>query len=352
MMRSSFRLSHLTAFAAALPFLLAGIARGGEAASTEGITVSYRLDPRVADPTHGGNRWISPPTYLGANAQDTVEALAQGVDAKGNPARIYPKWIASDQGMVSVSPNLGNQVKIVVKRAGESKLKVVAGSVSTELVVQARTTGRFVQVTITQPQARNTAAAASAQAPREQPALKGTTDKEAQDAREKLLQKRDQEKLAVQQRKQHAEKSAKQLGNRPGVVTLATGLRYKEIRKGHGRKPTSGEKAKCRIRVIDIDGKASHSAEGDGQIVAFDVAGDRGLGEALRLMRVGSKWQVFMPSRVTSREVKRRGRRRSGLGAAYSVPVVYEVELLAIESLASADQKTSASALLQPMNGN
>ncbi len=343
MMRSSFRLSHLTAFAAALPVLLAGIARG---ASIEGINVSYQLDPRVVDPTHGGNRWISPPTYLGANAQDTFEALAQGVDAKGNPARINPKWIASDPGVVSVSPNLGNQVKIVVKRAGESKVKVVAGSVSTELLVQARTAGSFIQVTITQPQARNAAMAASAQAPpREQPALKGTTEKEAQAAREKLLQKRDQQKRAVQQRKQHAEKLAKQLGNRPGLVTLATGLQYKEIRKCHGRKPTSGEKARCRIRVIDIDGKASNSAEGDGQIVAFDVAGDRGLGEALRLMRVGSKWQVFMPSRVTSREVKRRGRRRSGLGAAYSVPVVYEVELLAIETLAGAGAQTAAASL-------
>jgi FKBP-type peptidyl-prolyl cis-trans isomerase len=349
-MRSSFRRTHLTALAAALPLLLAGIARGGQAASIERITISYRLDPRVADPTHGGNRWISPPVYIGANAQDTVEAAAEGVDAKGRPTRINPRWNASDAGMVTVSPNIGSRVKIVVSGAGESKLKVVAGSVSTDLVVRAKTVGKFIQVTITQPPPRNSASAAGVQAPK--PVLKATTEKEAQAAREKLLQKREQQKLAVQQQKQHAEKLAKELGNNPGVVTLATGLRYKELRKGHGRTPTAGEKVECRIRVTQLDGKVSDNAYPDGEVVTVDVAGDRGLGEALKLMRVGSKWQVFMPSRVAAREVKRRGHRRSGVGAGYSVPLVYEVELLAIKALASAGKATATASTLSNVKGN
>ncbi len=34
------------------------------------IQVSFKLDPRLSGPTYGGERWISPPTYMGANAQD------------------------------------------------------------------------------------------------------------------------------------------------------------------------------------------------------------------------------------------------------------------------------------------
>jgi FKBP-type peptidyl-prolyl cis-trans isomerase len=300
------------------------------------------LDPRVADPTHGGNRWVSPPTYFGANAQDTIEAMAQGVDRKGAAARISPNWIPSDPGMVSVSRGQGNQVKIVVKRAGESKLTVAAGAVSTDLIVQAKYVDSFIHVAITQPRPKEAAPIADPKTAKRQAERKGPTEAEARAVRQRLLEGREQKKLALQRQKEHAAKAVKNLGGGAGMVTLSSGLQYRVLKTGSGRKPLAGESVKCKIRVTQLDGTEFDSAYRTGEVVTFDVAGDTGLGEALRLMRVGSRWQVFLPGRVASREAKRRGRKRSGMSAGYSVPLVYEVELLGVKALAKAGGKTTS----------
>jgi hypothetical protein len=114
------------------------------------ITVSFKLDPRLSGPTYGGERWVSPPTYTGASAQDTVEARAQAMDAKGRPSDMALQWTPADPGMVSVTPSQGNQVKIAVKRTGESKLKVASQSVSKEFLIKARYQGKAIQVEIVQ----------------------------------------------------------------------------------------------------------------------------------------------------------------------------------------------------------
>ena len=114
------------------------------------IRFLFKLDPRLSGPTYGGERWISPLTYMGATAQDTVEARAQAVDAKGRPANITPEWIPSDPEMVTVSPSQGHRVTITVKRAGESKLKVVSQELSKELVVKAKYMGEIIFVEIAQ----------------------------------------------------------------------------------------------------------------------------------------------------------------------------------------------------------
>src|SRR5439155_27115962 len=81
--------SALTVPAAVLSALLAGPpapARGERppaAAAQSGIRVTFKLDPRLSGPTYGGERWVSPQTYSGANAQDAVEARVFAVDDKG-----------------------------------------------------------------------------------------------------------------------------------------------------------------------------------------------------------------------------------------------------------------------------
>src|SRR5574342_139624 len=57
------------------------------AAALTRINVSFKLDPRLSGPTYGGERWVSPATYMGASAQDAVEVRARTVDARGAPAR-------------------------------------------------------------------------------------------------------------------------------------------------------------------------------------------------------------------------------------------------------------------------
>lgn len=114
------------------------------------IRFAFKLDPRLAGPTYGGERWVSPPTYQGATAQSTVEAKASAVDAKGQPTKASVDWKPSEPEMVSVAPARGEQVKITVKRAGESSLTVTSGKVSRKLVVKAVDRNGIRQVTIAQ----------------------------------------------------------------------------------------------------------------------------------------------------------------------------------------------------------
>src|SRR5882724_324896 len=151
-------LTGLRAFSTAMLFVPAGILHAAPAASPaapslSGITVSFKLDSRLSGPTYGGDHWVSPPRYMGANAQDTVEARAQGVDAKGRATKISPKWIPSDPKIVTVAPDQGSQVKILVKGAGESKLKVIAQGFSKDFLVKARYLRNAIQVEITEMQA-------------------------------------------------------------------------------------------------------------------------------------------------------------------------------------------------------
>ncbi len=127
---------------------LAGDEKTGTAATA--IQLSFKLDPRIAGPTYGGERWVSPPTYQGASAQSTVEAKASAFDAKGRPTKVSIDWKPSDPEMVTVSPSRGEQVKITVKRAGESSLTLTSGEVSRKLAVKAVDKNGLRQVTITQ----------------------------------------------------------------------------------------------------------------------------------------------------------------------------------------------------------
>lgn len=118
------------------------------------IKVSFKVDPRLTRSLYMGDRWVSPPTYVGTNGQDTVEARAKGVDVKGVTMQVTPKWIPSDPEMVTVASSEGNEVKITVKRAGESHLRLAIENGSgevilfKELLIKAWSQGGAIQVEI------------------------------------------------------------------------------------------------------------------------------------------------------------------------------------------------------------
>jgi hypothetical protein len=118
-----------------------------------GIAVSFKVDPRIAKGLYMGDRWISPPTYTSTyqeGKETIVEARVHGVDAKKTQMKIHPEWTPSDPGMVTVTPGVGSDVKIAVKRAGKSTLKVAAPGVSKELTIKATGEGDALRVEITQ----------------------------------------------------------------------------------------------------------------------------------------------------------------------------------------------------------
>jgi len=150
--------TRLLALAAFIGVLLAGAVQvpqeaiGQAATSITNIRVSFKLDPSLTRGMYMGERWVSPPTYTAVQdgKEITVEASAQGLDVKGKPIDISPEWIPEDPKMVAVSPGQGRHVKITVRRAGQTSLKVVSDGASKRLVIKATHQEGAIQVEISQ----------------------------------------------------------------------------------------------------------------------------------------------------------------------------------------------------------
>ena len=110
-----------------------------------------------------------------------------------------------------------------------------------------------------------------------------------------------------------------------GIVTLPSGLEYKILTKGTGPKPTATDSVVCNYRGTLINGKEFDSSYKRGQPATFPVNGViRGWTEALQLMPVGSKWQLFIPSDLAY------GDRGAGPDIGPGATLIFEVELLSI----------------------
>jgi len=113
---------------------------------------------------------------------------------------------------------------------------------------------------------------------------------------------------------------------KPGVITLPSGLQYKVIKEGTGAKPKATDTVSTNYRGTLIDGTEFDSSERQGEPAKFRV--DRvikGWTEALQLMPVGSKWQLFIPSDLAY------GPRGSGPKIGPNAALIFEVEVLGIE---------------------
>jgi FKBP-type peptidyl-prolyl cis-trans isomerase len=115
--------------------------------------------------------------------------------------------------------------------------------------------------------------------------------------------------------------------SKEGVVTLPSGLQYKILKAGDGPKPTAADTVSCNYRGTLIDGKEFDSSYKRGQPASFPVGGViKGWTEALQLMPVGSKWQLFIPPDLAY------GERGAGADIEPNSTLVFEVELLSIQA--------------------
>lgn len=111
-----------------------------------------------------------------------------------------------------------------------------------------------------------------------------------------------------------------------GVVTLPSGLQYKVLQQGTGPKPTPDDSVVCNYRGTLLDGTEFDSSYKRGEPATFPVKGViKGWTEALPLMPVGSKWQLFIPSDLAY------GERGAGQQIGPNSTLVFEVELLSIQ---------------------
>ena len=110
-----------------------------------------------------------------------------------------------------------------------------------------------------------------------------------------------------------------------GVQTTPSGLQYKVLVEGTGEKPTATSRVKVHYKGTLIDGTEFDSSYKRKDPITFGVGQViKGWGEALQLMPVGSKWQLFIPQELAY------GARETGKIKPFST-LVFEVELIEIE---------------------
>ncbi len=113
---------------------------------------------------------------------------------------------------------------------------------------------------------------------------------------------------------------------KPGVIATASGLQYKILASGDGKQPKDTDTVTTHYKGTLIDGREFDSSYKRDQPASFPVKGVvKGWTEALQLMHVGDKWQLFVPSDLAYGATK-----RSELIEANST-LIFEIELLGIK---------------------
>ena len=117
----------------------------------------------------------------------------------------------------------------------------------------------------------------------------------------------------------------KKNASREDVIVLPSGLQYRVVKEGKGRKPGRTDRVRCHYEGTFTDGKEFDSSYRRGQPAVFGVNQViAGWTEALQLMREGSEWELFIPYQLAYGEA----------GAHGSIPpcaaLVFKVELLEV----------------------
>ena len=113
--------------------------------------------------------------------------------------------------------------------------------------------------------------------------------------------------------------------SKEGVVTLESGLQYKVISTGNGAIPKSSDTVKCHYEGRLINGAVFDSSIRRGEPAEFPVNGViAGWVEALQLMPVGSKWQLYIPSDLAY------GPHGAGQAIGPNETLIFDIELLDI----------------------
>jgi len=115
--------------------------------------------------------------------------------------------------------------------------------------------------------------------------------------------------------------------NKEGVKTLPSGLQYKVIIPGSGRKPTATDTITTQYRGTLIDGTEFDSSYKRGAPAVFPINRViRGWTEVLPLMEEGAKWQVFIPPHLAY------GERGAGREIGPNATLIFEIELISIQN--------------------
>jgi FKBP-type peptidyl-prolyl cis-trans isomerase FklB len=144
---------------------------------------------------------------------------------------------------------------------------------------------------------------------------------------QQLMAKRDSANKALgEKNKKDGEAFLAENKKKEGVMTLPSGLQYKVLKSGTGKKPRPNQTVTVNYRGTLVDGAEFDNSYKRGEPATFQVSGViKGWTEALQLMPAGSKWQLFIPPDLAYGEQ----------GAGEVIPpnstLIFEIELLSIK---------------------
>ena len=145
--------------------------------------------------------------------------------------------------------------------------------------------------------------------------------------RQELIRTRARDKkVAALENKQEGDAFLAGNKTKEGVKTLANGLQYKILKAGKGSKPTDADTVVVNYRGSLIKGTEFDSSYRTGKPAIIEIRKViPGWRQALLLMPVGSKWQLFIPPELAYREYG------AGNNIGPNATLIFEVELISIQ---------------------
>jgi FKBP-type peptidyl-prolyl cis-trans isomerase FklB len=142
--------------------------------------------------------------------------------------------------------------------------------------------------------------------------------------KEQQQQQQEKNKEAGDKNKKEGDAFLAENKKKPGVITTPSGLQYKVISMGTGRKPTTNDTVITHYRGTFIDGKEFDNSYKRGEPFTRPVTQlIKGWTEALLMMPVGSKWQLVIPSELAYGQ--------GGMGIPPNSVLLFDMELIGIQ---------------------
>lgn len=150
------------------------------------------------------------------------------------------------------------------------------------------------------------------------------SDAEAQAAVQDFFSRKAEEQAKAA--KAEGENFLAENAKKKGVKTLPSGLQYKVLREGDGRKPSATDKVECHYEGTLINGEVFDSSYRRGETATFGLNQViKGWTEGLQLMQEGAKYRFFIPYNLAYGEH----------GAGQSIPpyaaLIFDVELIKVK---------------------
>jgi len=152
-------------------------------------------------------------------------------------------------------------------------------------------------------------------------------EKEMQQALNMLREQQMKKQMGVaDENKKQGEAFLAKNKNEKGVTTLESGVQYKVMKEGTGKKPTAANSVVAHYEGRLINGTVFDSSIKRGKPATFPVTGViKGWQEILQLMSVGAKWQVYIPSELAY------GQRGTGPDIGPNATLIFDIELIEIK---------------------